>query len=225
MNSSVVCELPGTGSDLALLVPALFILLIGVLIISTIRSSTQRTSVFAVFPLALIGIVSVNTPADCITEVPTTTVVETTSTTTTTTDPQPAPVSRSLAACSAAITAWLPSITDYQLVSQTNTKLQVVTIFEQRAQTQLPDCAGLSLVENGTAASPNAGAIFGVGYTYTSFSGACTTAPCNGGNGGGLLGDGGDGYAGGDGGDAGRVGNGGDGGTGVVGAMGATGTT
>ena len=93
MNTSVVCELPGTGSDLALLVAALFILLFGVLIVSTIRSSVQRTSVFAVLPLALIGIVSVNAPADCITEAPTTTVVESTSTTTTTTTPQPVPAS------------------------------------------------------------------------------------------------------------------------------------
>ena len=80
-------------------------------------------------------------------------------------------------------------------------------------------CAGLTLVENGTADSPDAGPIFGVGYTYTAFTGACTVAPCVGGNGATLLGDGGNGYAGGAGGDAGMIGNGGDGGSGVAGLI------
>jgi hypothetical protein len=133
------------------------------------------------------------------------------------------PLSQRQIQCATDIAAWLPTVTDYQTVSQSNTALQVVDIFEQRARTQLTRCAGLTLVQNGTADNPDAGPIFGVGYTYTSITGACTTAPCDGGNGGTLLGDGGDGYLGGDGGDAGLMGNGGNGGTGVTGAAGATG--
>ena len=53
----------------------------------------------------------------------------------------------------------------------------------------------------GTADNPNAGILFGNGYSYTAYAGACTTGACNGGNGG-LIGNGGDGFAGGNGGSA-----------------------
>ena len=70
-------------------------------------------------------------------------------------------------------------------------------------------------VGDGTADNPNAGILFGNGYSYTSFEGSCTSgAACNGGNGG-LIGNGGDGFNGGNGGSAGWFGTGGDGGTGV----------
>lgn len=162
----------------------------------------------------------------------TTTTAATTTTTTATTTTLALVQQRAL--CTTAITAWLPTQTDYQTLSQSNTDLQVVSIFEQRAKTQLSACSGLSLVENGTAAQPNAGTIFGVGYTYSSLEGACLVAPCDGGNGGTLLGDGGAGGAGGAGGTGGAGGasalsgvngNGGNGGNGSNGGNGGNGGT
>ena len=70
-------------------------------------------------------------------------------------------------------------------------------------------------VGDGTADNPNAGILFGNGYSYTAYAGACTTGACNGGNAG-LIGNGGDGFAGGNGGSGGLFfGNGGVGGAGV----------
>ena len=93
------------------------------------------------------------------------------------------PIAQRQALCVLAITAWLPDQTDYQTVSNTNTPLEVVTIFEHCAQSELSACADLSLVDNGTVVSPNADPIFGVGYTYKSITGACINAPCDFGNG------------------------------------------
>lgn len=70
-------------------------------------------------------------------------------------------------------------------------------------------------IGNGTAQHPNAGILFGNGYSYTGYGGACTAGACNGGNGG-LIGSGGNGYNGGNGGSAGWFGNGGDGGAGAA---------
>ena len=59
---------------------------------------------------------------------------------------------------------------------------------------------------NGTADNPNAGILFGNGYSYTSVGGLCTAAAaCNGGTGG-LIGSGGNGFQGGNGGSAGWFG-------------------
>jgi putative cell wall-binding protein len=126
-----------------------------------------------------------------------------------------------LTRCIADIEQWLPTITDYMSVSATNTPEQVVSIYAQRAQQQFPSCAGLNLIENGTADNPDAGPVFGVGYSHTTES--CPSGACNGGRGGGLLGDGGAGFRGGKGGDAGLLGIGGAGGAGVDGADGVPG--
>ena len=117
----------------------------------------------------------------------------------------------------------MPDQTDYQTVSNSNTPLEVVTIFEQRAQSELSACADLTLVENGTAESPDAGPIFGVGYTYTTVGGACTAVPCAGGNGATLLGDGGNGGNGGARGAAGSAGARGGGSAGTAGTAGLAG--
>lgn len=66
-------------------------------------------------------------------------------------------------------------------------------------------------IGNGTESNPDAGLLFGNGYSWTGYGGVCTSGPCNGGSGG-LIGNGGDGYNGGNGGSAGWFGNGGDGG-------------
>ena len=79
-------------------------------------------------------------------------------------------------------------------------------------------------VGNGTADNPNAGILFGDGFSYTMYEGACTSGACNGGNGG-LIGSGGSGFAGGNGGSAGWFGSGGTGGAGVAGGDGGTGGT
>ena len=87
------------------------------------------------------------------------------------------PIAQRQALCVLAITAWLPDQTDYQTVSNTNTPLEVVTIFEHCAQSELSACADLSLVDNGTVVSPNTGPIFGVGYTYPSITDAVRVRP------------------------------------------------
>lgn len=70
-------------------------------------------------------------------------------------------------------------------------------------------------ISDGTAAHPNAGLLFGDGFSYTVLS--CTgTDACNGGRAGLISGNGGSGYQGGNGGRAGFFGNGGTGGTGNV---------
>jgi hypothetical protein len=75
----------------------------------------------------------------------------------------------------------------------------------------------VKLFGDGTAANPNAGLLFGNGYSYTSYEGACASGACTGGRAGLLLGNGGG--DGGDGGDAapgGVGGSGGDGGEAVA---------
>ena len=74
-------------------------------------------------------------------------------------------------------------------------------------------------IGDGTADNPNAGILFGNGYSYTGYEGACTSGACDGGNGG-LIGNGGNGFNGGNGGAAGWFGHGGDGGAGVAGVNG-----
>ena len=69
-----------------------------------------------------------------------------------------------------------------------------------------------AFVGDGTADNPNAGVLWGNGYSYTAYAGACTSGPCNGGSGG-VVGNGGDGFAGGNGGAAGWFGTGGAGGS------------
>jgi len=71
-------------------------------------------------------------------------------------------------------------------------------------------------IGNGTADNPNAGILFGDGYSYTGYEGACKEGACDGGNAG-LIGNGGNGFNGGNGGSAGWFGNGGGGGDGVAG--------
>ena len=68
-----------------------------------------------------------------------------------------------------------------------------------------------AFVGDGTADNPNAGILWGNGYSYTAYAGACTTGACNGGSAG-VIGNGGDGFAGGNGGAAGWFGTGGVGG-------------
>lgn len=153
----------------------------------------------------------------------TTTVATTTTTTTVATTSTTLPYAIRLNACVSKIEEWLPTIDDYETLSQSKTPEEVVDIFSERAKNRFVSCKDITLVQNGTADEPDAGPIFGVGYSYSSFTGACTVAPCNGGKGGLLLGDAGDGFAGGDGGAAGQVGNGGNGGAGVAGAAGAAG--
>jgi CubicO group peptidase (beta-lactamase class C family) len=69
-----------------------------------------------------------------------------------------------------------------------------------------------AFVGDGTADNPNAGLLWGNGYSYTAYAGACTSGACNGGSGG-VVGNGGDGFAGGNGGAAGWFGTGGAGGS------------
>ena len=77
-------------------------------------------------------------------------------------------------------------------------------------------------IGDGTADNPNAGILYGNGYSYTGYEGACTEGACDGGNGG-LIGNGGNGFNGGNGGSAGLFGNGGAGGHGVLGINGGAG--
>ena len=78
-------------------------------------------------------------------------------------------------------------------------------------------------IGDGTADNPNAGILWGNGYSYTNTT--CTDpGGCNGGNGG-LFGNGGDGFNGGNGGSAGWFGNGGAGGAGINGGAGGDGGT
>ncbi|WP_167106462.1 hypothetical protein [Mycobacterium sp. DL592] len=77
-------------------------------------------------------------------------------------------------------------------------------------------------IGDGTADHPDAGILFGNGYTYTSYEGACLSGACNGGKAG-FIGNGGDGFNGGDGGSAVFFGNGGKGANGVVGVNGGAG--
>jgi hypothetical protein len=70
-----------------------------------------------------------------------------------------------------------------------------------------------AFASNGTADSPNAGLLFGNGYSYA--AGTCAST-CNGGAGGFLFGNGGNGFGGGDGGTVGLVGIGGSGGNATV---------
>ena len=54
-------------------------------------------------------------------------------------------------------------------------------------------------IGDGTADNPNAGILYGNGYSYTGYEGVCTEGACDGGNGG-LIGNGGNGFNGGNGG-------------------------
>ena len=75
-------------------------------------------------------------------------------------------------------------------------------------------------IGDGTASNPNAGLLFGKGYSWTAQT--CPSGACDGGRGG-LIGDGGDGINGGNGGSAGWFGTGGDGGAGINGGAGGNG--
>ena len=70
-------------------------------------------------------------------------------------------------------------------------------------------------VGDGTADRPDAGILYGNGFSYTAYAGTCTSGACDGGNGG-LIGNGGNGFNGGNGGSAGWFGTGGAGGTGLA---------
>ena len=70
-------------------------------------------------------------------------------------------------------------------------------------------------IGDGTAENPDAGILFGDGYSYTGYAGACTSGACDGGRAG-LIGNGGNGFNGGNGGAAGWFGNGGAGGHGAA---------
>ena len=71
-------------------------------------------------------------------------------------------------------------------------------------------------VGDGTADNPDAGILFGNGYSFTDYGGTCSSGSCDGGKAG-LIGNGGNGFNGGNGGAAGWFGNGGAGGAGVAG--------
>ena len=77
-------------------------------------------------------------------------------------------------------------------------------------------------IGDGTADHPDAGLLFGDGFSYDASTCAGIWA-CDGGRGGFLFGNGGDGWNGGSGGSAGLFGNGGAGGPGLGGALGASG--
>ncbi|MBU3750574.1 MAG: hypothetical protein FGM52_08995, partial [Mycobacterium sp.] len=78
-------------------------------------------------------------------------------------------------------------------------------------------------IGDGDADNPNAGILFGNGYSFNGFEGSCTASgPCNGGNAG-LIGNGGAGFNGGNGGAAGWFGDGGAGGAGAVDVKGGAG--
>ncbi len=77
-------------------------------------------------------------------------------------------------------------------------------------------------IGDGTAENPDAGILFGNGYSFTEYGGACPSGACDGGNAG-LIGNGGNGFNGGNGGAAGWFGNGGAGGAGVAGINGGAG--
>ncbi|HAP75124.1 MAG TPA: hypothetical protein DCR14_03490, partial [Acidimicrobiaceae bacterium] len=216
------CVLPSTGGRADLLLVAGLAVVIGIVLLQWRRGTrlgaSGHLSVLAVVPLLLFGPLSPQQVDPCLQ--PSTTSVSSTTTTTSSTTPSSTttttlPLGDALALCATAITAWLPSVDDYHDLSLTNSPYEVVDIVEARVQAQLPECLNLDLVQHGTAGSPDAGPYFGVGFSFTSYGGACTFGSCTGGAGGGLLGDGGDGFAGGDGGDAGLVGNGGDGGDGI----------
>jgi hypothetical protein len=81
------------------------------------------------------------------------------------------------------------------------------------AQNPIADFVAI-FVGNGTATHPDAGLLFGNGFSYSATSCASGTA-CNGGRAG-LVGNGGDGFNGGKGGSAVLVGDGGDGGNGAI---------
>ncbi|MGD9619542.1 MAG: hypothetical protein AB7G47_04535 [Mycolicibacterium sp.] len=95
-----------------------------------------------------------------------------------------------------------------------------------RAESPAAEATGSSgtfrLFGNGTAENPNAGILFGSGFSWDADS--CTGAnPCHGGNAGMWGGNGGNGFNGGNGGSAGWSGNGGNGGAGLPGANGGNG--
>lgn len=228
MFANDVCLLPATGRSATLIVAGLLLLAAGIAATWWVRSSKHRMSAFAVVPILLVSMTTaLSSDPNCLTEqpsVPQPTATTTTTTTTTIAAPTTTlPEAQRLAQCITDLGTWLPNINDYAQISSSNSSIDVVNMYEQRAQNELPMCAGLDLVENGTAEQPDAGPIFGVGYTYTSLTGACTNAPCDGGAGATLLGDGGDGFAGGNGGDAGLVGHGGSGGVGAAGVDGTNG--
>ena len=102
--------------------------------------------------------------------------------------------------------------------------VEVETVASSAAVTAVDPIAAFVriFIGDGTADNPNAGILYGNGYSYTGYEGACTEGACDGGNGG-LIGNGGNGFNGGNGGSAGLFGNGGAGGHGVLGINGGAG--
>ena len=177
------CVLPSTGGNADLLLLAGLAVMIGVALLRWRRDATVgasgHLSVLAVVPLLLFGPLGPQQADPCVqpstTSVSFTTTTTSTTSTTSSTTTTTLPLVDALAACAAAITAWLPDAADYQDLSLTNTPYEVVDIFEARVQAQLPECLDLDLVQHGTADSPDAGPYFGVGFSFTSYVGACTS--------------------------------------------------
>lgn len=119
----------------------------------------------------------------------------------------------------AAPLAWAAVASTRRKVTGTESARPVLTANSLAAPSAGPDELADFIrlfVGDGTADHPDAGILFGNGYSFTGYEGACTSGPCDGGRGG-LFGNGGNGFNGGDGGAAGWFGAGGNGGDGVVG--------
>jgi len=107
---------------------------------------------------------------------------------------------------------WLKTHANHRPGTKTDTQehADVATVVA-RVQKKVWQCKGVELVADGTADHPDAGLLFGTGFSFDAFSCPGVNA-CSGGKGGALLGDGGDGFNGGAGGNGGYFG--GDGGRG-----------
>ena len=153
MFATDICTLPTTGSNDVIIVAALAILVSGFIVSRWLKISRHQISAIAAVPALLVGVLSLS---------PSTATCETT-TSPTTTLPAPTPVQ--IADCVTALTPWLATISDYQQQAQTKDSFALVTHYAQRAASEVSVCSGFNLVENGTAAHPDAGSIFGVGFS------------------------------------------------------------
>ncbi|NDE81638.1 MAG: hypothetical protein EB037_12130, partial [Actinobacteria bacterium] len=174
MFATDICTLPTTGNNDVAIVAALAVLVSGVIATRWLKASRRQLSVIAVVPALLVGMLALSPDStDCVT--PSTSAP-------TTTLPAPSPVQ--IAECVTALSPWVATINDYSQQAQTKDSFALVTYYAQRAAAEVSVCSGFNLIQNGTADSPDAGAIFGVGYSYTSYHGACVSGPCDGGDGG-----------------------------------------
>jgi hypothetical protein len=194
--SDVCVELPDTGGSPSLLLIGILVIAVGSMVAlvrgGAGRDSMHRLSVLAAAPIAAVALLgaaptgsddcdpSTMTASTVATETTTPTTTTPTTTTPTTTAPTTTtvPLEEREAACAAAITAWIPSVSDYATLSSTLNPIEVVDVLAERITAGLADCDGIALVEHGTAASPDAGRFLGVGYSYTAQVGPAGAAPC-----------------------------------------------